>query len=365
MSRRDRGGVKSVNDVARRYREAGYDVVVEPSLDQLPDFLRPFRPDVLAHRGDERVIVEVKSRRELQASSELSELAAAVEQQPGWRLEFVNLGDRHRLRDEPAATTALRPRELDAILEDAWTAVVRGHTVSSLVLAALAAEWLLRKIGKRTLRRGADAGPIALAKTLYSEGPLAQEHYEVLLTLFEARNRALHGGASQDADVAAALGAITELRDLENTRDRIERDLSSEDLATALRQSLVAATWSYDLEHRLSLQTGGWEVYSETLESLEIALPRLGEIEDLSDSTATLSVFADAYVRVVYLIDSDVVSEIEDPAAELVDAEAAQGLAQVATERELELEWRVWLEVTRGEVLEAEVLAAEGRAGAE
>jgi hypothetical protein len=37
-----------LREVAREYRQRGYEVILEPNTDQLPRFLAPFRIDMLA-----------------------------------------------------------------------------------------------------------------------------------------------------------------------------------------------------------------------------------------------------------------------------------------------------------------------------
>ena len=44
--------------VGDEYKGQGYEVVVAPKLSQLPKFLRPFRPDMVARRNDETVVGE-------------------------------------------------------------------------------------------------------------------------------------------------------------------------------------------------------------------------------------------------------------------------------------------------------------------
>ena len=51
--------------IADEYRRKGYEVVAEPLPEQLPDFLSGFHPDILARKGDETTIVEIKSRQSL------------------------------------------------------------------------------------------------------------------------------------------------------------------------------------------------------------------------------------------------------------------------------------------------------------
>lgn len=77
--------------LAKEYRDKGYEVSFHPNPEELPDFLRSYRPDMIVRREEEAVIIEVKSRSSLNSSSAqyLGNLAKVVEQHPGWRFELV------------------------------------------------------------------------------------------------------------------------------------------------------------------------------------------------------------------------------------------------------------------------------------
>ncbi len=51
--------------LAEEYRDKGYEILIHPNLEDLPDFLRNYRPDMIARREDEAVVIEVKSRSSL------------------------------------------------------------------------------------------------------------------------------------------------------------------------------------------------------------------------------------------------------------------------------------------------------------
>lgn len=70
----------------------GWEVVEEPGQQVLPQPLREFRPDILARRGSELLIVEVKSRRSSDLSR-LDALASAVARVPNAKLEIDWQGD--------------------------------------------------------------------------------------------------------------------------------------------------------------------------------------------------------------------------------------------------------------------------------
>jgi hypothetical protein len=83
--------------IAEEYRSKGYEVIEEPSPAQLPDFLASYRPDLLAQRGDEAVIVEVKSRSSLAKDPQIRELARLLQTKPHWNFELVVVGEGARL----------------------------------------------------------------------------------------------------------------------------------------------------------------------------------------------------------------------------------------------------------------------------
>jgi hypothetical protein len=79
--------------VAQRYRDEGYDVLVHPRGDQLPPFVANSQLDLIATRGNEGVIVEIKTNRiDLSRDHQLVRLAEIVNAQPGWRLSSSKFG---------------------------------------------------------------------------------------------------------------------------------------------------------------------------------------------------------------------------------------------------------------------------------
>src|SRR6266436_6490686 len=72
--------------VAQEYREEGYDVVVQPSRDLLPEFLVDGTVDLIAQKGEEHVAVQVKGRRQLY---DLQPPPIKVAVGSGWRFDIV------------------------------------------------------------------------------------------------------------------------------------------------------------------------------------------------------------------------------------------------------------------------------------
>ena len=88
-TRRDSPEERLVLQVAEKYRQKDYEMVLQPCPSSLPDFLRGYQPDLLARQGDESVVVEVKAGSAPSRRALFRELARAVEGHPGWRFELV------------------------------------------------------------------------------------------------------------------------------------------------------------------------------------------------------------------------------------------------------------------------------------
>lgn len=86
-----------VQKVGQVYRDKGYDVLIEPQGNQLPDFLQTFRPDLIAHKGDEHIVVEVRTRGQVSDFPQVNELAKLVRNEADWRFQLVLLGPENSL----------------------------------------------------------------------------------------------------------------------------------------------------------------------------------------------------------------------------------------------------------------------------
>src|SRR5688572_16504258 len=69
--------------IADEYRSQGYDILLGPTRDQLPDFLKDEGADVIASKGAEHVAVQVKRR------DQLYDLRPTAEEPPGWRVDLI------------------------------------------------------------------------------------------------------------------------------------------------------------------------------------------------------------------------------------------------------------------------------------
>jgi len=84
---------QTVEDVVREYEQEGYTVVRDPDVVALPDFLAPYRPAVIAYKGGEKAVVEVKTQGTLREAAYLPALTRAVNahEQEGWRVDLYTI----------------------------------------------------------------------------------------------------------------------------------------------------------------------------------------------------------------------------------------------------------------------------------
>src|SRR5882724_2717319 len=81
-----------VRELVEDYRRRGYEVTLRPSILTMPGvpiFPSGYEPDLVAKRGDECVVVEVRSGETLGQSPAVTAIAQAVMLQPGWTFELA------------------------------------------------------------------------------------------------------------------------------------------------------------------------------------------------------------------------------------------------------------------------------------
>jgi uncharacterized protein YutE (UPF0331/DUF86 family) len=181
-----------VQEVAQEYRARGYEVIIEPQPDQLPDFLQQYCPDILARGQNETVIIEVKSRMSLAKSLYLRQLAETIQQHPNWRFELVvtNPPDETPLTDE---VWTLSKQDISNRLNKTDELLKANFEEAALLFAWSITEATLRLLADKEeipLRRH---DPLYLLKQLATYAVISREEYNFLLQVLKIRNAVAHG----------------------------------------------------------------------------------------------------------------------------------------------------------------------------
>ena len=193
---------QKLQEVAAEYEARGYEVLVEPSPEQLPEFLVGFRPDLVARGPHESVVVEVKVGTQTAASERFRELAETIQRQPGWRFSLVVIDPRS---DEVAPPTQQLLDRQDIVdrLGRANALLKTGATDAAFLLLWVAVEALLRHIATREGLPLERVPSSSLMKELFSLGILSRSELEVAQRAFSVRNALVHGFATTQLDETA------------------------------------------------------------------------------------------------------------------------------------------------------------------
>ncbi len=136
--------------------------------------------DLIATRGNEGVVVEIKTNRiDLSSDHQLIQLAEIVNMQPGWRLDLVVLEQETAIQKAAHEGTEPSDEQLAQILKAAENLVDKGYTPYAYVVA-----WGGLEAAMRRVRDGAElyrqTVPAELMRTLYGNGFLSREQFERL-----------------------------------------------------------------------------------------------------------------------------------------------------------------------------------------
>ena len=182
---------QKIDELVSEYQGKGYAVRVRPPVDQLPDFLRAFEPDLVATSSRDNVVVEVKTPSTNDAG-QLTRLAEAVESQPGWHLEFVFVN--HPVAAEIPSEEQLAPEaQVNRLLSSAEALFANGEVEAAAMLAWSAAETILRRSAQSAAPELERQSSARVLKHLYSLGRIEHETFEKLLRLMQFRNAVAHG----------------------------------------------------------------------------------------------------------------------------------------------------------------------------
>jgi hypothetical protein len=173
--------------VASEYEKRGYDVKLQPTASDTPDFLAGFEPDLIATGKDESVVVEVRARKGFENDQAVAAIEAALRNRPGWRFELIIDGsgcEHERL---------LGASQIGTSIEEANALQQGGHVVAALLLLWSATEGILRLLALRENVELESPAPGYLTKRLYTLGLLGREQYRILDDAIRLRNQAAHG----------------------------------------------------------------------------------------------------------------------------------------------------------------------------
>ncbi len=206
---------KAVDEIAEKYERQGYRVTVEPTQEELPDFLKAYRPDLIAERQDGSVVVEVKAEGKERPTDYWQELAALLSHRPDWRFDLVVANS-----EQAGGKESISLEELHTLLKEGEDLEQRGRREAALLVTWPAVEAALRFAAQSHDVELPDFSPRTLISRLYSDGVLDEHDYQALRQGLMARNAVAHGFREKPlppnllAHLRAIAGHFVDVRDV-------------------------------------------------------------------------------------------------------------------------------------------------------
>ncbi len=188
--------------IADEYCRQGYEVIEEPSTEQLPGFLSSYHPDLLVRKGDEAKIVEVKSRSSLAKAPQIRDLAKLLHNRPNWSFELVFVGEESPFGDLEEDVRPFKNEDILQGIETAEKLVDSGFAEAALMSAWSTAEAAIRLLNEAegiTLER---FDPPYILMQAATNGVISREDYHFLTKVMKRRNALAHGFKTVDFDPA-------------------------------------------------------------------------------------------------------------------------------------------------------------------
>jgi Holliday junction resolvase len=188
----------TLKKIARQYSAEGYEVFIAPTASKLPESLRNYQVDLLCKRGEETVIVEVKTSGSEKLDPKLHALAEAVSRIPNYRFDFIAATKDPR----PRKTEWLTAEELSILVNEATRLQHMDLPTASVMLLWSATEGTLRLLAAQERISAEVQNPAMLIKNLYSNGVLDKDQYSVFQRAVRYRNAAAHAYKIESIDEA-------------------------------------------------------------------------------------------------------------------------------------------------------------------
>ena len=210
-----------VHALAEEYRSQGYEVVEEPSQEQLPSFLTGYHPDLLLRKASEGVVIEVKSRTSLAKEPQVRELARLLRTQPKWSFELVVVDEGEQLEVIEDVHPFTREDILRGIAE-AEQLLSFEFAEAALLRAWSSAEATVRLLVEEEGLLTDQPTPRYMFKQAVMNGVVSRGDYRFLLQILRHRNALVHGFVPPDFDASLVRALIDTTKRLLQSTPSIE-----------------------------------------------------------------------------------------------------------------------------------------------
>jgi hypothetical protein len=179
--------------LANQYQAEGYQVIVNPNVNEIPFDLEGYRPDLLAIKDDLKLIIQSRKGLKRYSIERMQAVAQLIAQHDGWHFIIVTLDD------------MLEDNELDAEkIYLTWEEITRQTSQVPLIIQSIgnnAALLYIWGICEAVLRRYALEAAIPVERLpihrvinyFYTIGELSMTEMDTLLAIYKQRHKVAHG----------------------------------------------------------------------------------------------------------------------------------------------------------------------------
>jgi hypothetical protein len=184
--------IQAATLVAKRFEDKGYAVTLEPEPSMIPFDLAGYRPDLLAEKEHDNVIVEVKRRSSKVNADLFMRIAQRARAHGGWSFQLVTVSD-EEMEDEASQIALLSAGQISSVLARLDELMVQP-SMASFALPLLwsayvgALETLLRQSPEKTRYRG----DLSVLNRAYTLGMISIENLTEARRLLQLRNQVVH-----------------------------------------------------------------------------------------------------------------------------------------------------------------------------
>lgn len=180
----------------------------QPSENAVPFDPGGYRPDLIARKGDQGLVVEIKASAQKTSFDHLRSVVEEVKRHQGWQFVLITAQD---LPTDPteAGEERLSWEEVALRIERGQRLSQQGDYEAAYIVLWIAFELLLRFQARQISLPVDRLAPAILIRQMYSQGELSMSQFDTALACQAVRNRLVHGFPTSDLKGAVArLGSL-------------------------------------------------------------------------------------------------------------------------------------------------------------
>ena len=181
-----------VKQVAQELSDQGYKVLIEPSRSNIPFDLGGYRPDLIATKNDQGLIIEIKNQKYISVDK-FQLLAKLIASHDGWRFILVPSENHNEsvIFDEEKLLPSWQ--EIKTQLANVNNLIEQSQYLPAILLLSSMVEAILRKKASSDNLPIENFPPRSLVNHSFSSGVISLSEYDLLKDFFSLRNKIAHG----------------------------------------------------------------------------------------------------------------------------------------------------------------------------